>query len=864
MWKRLLLSTASIVLSFFIAVAGPALAATDISLDSGDTVCMSAEKYLSSGELDLAQSLYASIKPPNTCAINGQKKIREHRRKAAEAVTEGQLLIRSGDLEKANGRFEFALSQDAGNSAALAGIKRLMILEKRPIPTASSNWDRFYDEWITPVVKLLVTAAVSLGVLMAASGILTRFVVKVGAISWKKGERIAAGTAGVLLILFTAVMLPTYAMFKPFAPSNDLLGGAAVLVLLVALIIVGLIATVSERLGKQVWADWKPLLLSLAGVVAVAIVLFLTALSSLSGRLLVAYVVLALFGVLVTAAVLGQNLRLQVEAQSADGKADTASSDYLLARMQSLGTEAPKGLLAFPTATPLSRLSAEDLSALPAGPIASALSRIFYILRPDLTWRARVTLVDTNRLTISLSRNGRLAKNVIFSRRDLGLPAIGDGQSEIAPISTVERARAQLLTGAAAVILLHLSKVHPILRQDLCGATKWKSVTLQVIATSTSLIDNPDQKVALLARAVNEDPGYVVARFEYLWAVHRSIPSDARDYRQSAEMCDRQIQETPAAVKALDGWRLIYVRALYKSAAFWVNQYVISGYRDNSALDRAKHYAEEVADVCQVPDGRRGGQLGELLERIFPFIEVLKSCVSVLDGEPVPEADAYPHANEFPAPALAYDHACLHCFMLEKHPMDARVPQWSNQAIEDLRIALVTEDDRQEASTDPCFRKLALDPRFRKLVGTADFLGLPMFAACRAQLISAGLTTAYDLAQWTESDAQLADLATHLNVSRITIKSFRDVALLAQYHPDLDDPALLHIFLSSGVNSPGSLRRAVLRDAEHLVRTVFKAAEKRGLSALRGVQLPEGWLVAAGLSEGQAQDVVRSVRTGPL
>lgn len=46
----------------------------------------------------------------------------------------------------------------------------------------------------------------------------------------------------------------------------------------------------------------------------------------------------------------------------------------------------------------------------------------------------------------------------------------------------------------------------------LYAARNWKSVALHVAATSAALIDSSNQRTALLARAVNEDPQYPMAR----------------------------------------------------------------------------------------------------------------------------------------------------------------------------------------------------------------------------------------------------------------------------------------------------------------------------------------------------------------
>ncbi|WP_159045922.1 hypothetical protein [Streptomyces sp. WM6372] len=820
--------------------------------DTADNpICKTAKRYLDAGYLNLAQATYITV--PATadttdCALHGLRDVATARQNAANLVTDGQQKIREGKTSEAKTRFNEALIIDAENAAAATGLVKAVEQDHQAIPTASSNWDRFYSDWLIPIGKLVLFIAIGLTVLLSASGILSGWVVGVRAVVWSKGERHLASFVGLALITATSVMLPLYAMFKPFDSTMRILCWMA------GPVLVGLVVLVLIMWGRHrdIWRVWSHLLCSLGAIVMVAIALSFTALTALEARLGVLYVTLGLFGVLMTAAALGQNLRLQVEAQLPDGTVHAASTDYLLARMQTLGTESPNSLhAASPLApSPLSRLTSEHLSALPAGATASSLSRVFFTLRPDLTWRARATIVDDNRVSISLSRNGRHAKSIIFSRLDLGLPPIPVGSEELQNTMAKDLARAQLLTGAAAFILLHLSQVHPDLKQELCGARNWKSVTLQVIATSASLIH--EGRRALLARAVNEDPGYALARFDYLREVCDTSEED-RDYRHLAEMTDRQITDTAEDVKNLTGWKPLHVRALYRSAVLWVSEYVQTQYQDTAALSKAQDSTQALIKAIK-PSDEDKDQLSDLIERIRPFVDNLQHCISVLAPGPMPESAHWfhPHGEVFPAPALAYDNACLDCFLLETRHEGQRV----DEAIEDLRFALVTEADSQTARTERSFQPLQGDRRFRQLVGTVpptSLLELPVFATCRASLHSAGLTTSYELVRRTNTETQRSNLAAYLEVSPILVDQIRDQALLAQLHPDLDTPGMLHLFIAAGVNSPDALREAARRDVGGLVRAVKAKAAEDGLTNLNGVREPWRWLVAGGgLTKPQA------------
>lgn len=217
--------------------------------------------------------------------------------------------------------------------------------------------------------------------------------------------------------------------------------------------------------------------------------------------------------------------------------------------------------------------------------------------------------------------------------------------------SAQERAVAQLLTGAAAFILLHLSKVHLHLQGGLCGARNWKSVTLQVIATSKSLIDQRSQCAALLSRAMKEDPGYVLARFEYLWAVYQATPAEITNYKRFATEIDRQYVASGLDDKD-DGWQPLRIRVLYSRATQWLNYYVEQGRSDHSALTAAVSAATTLKEACE--KDYNGDKIWEFAEQMRPFAANLHHSIMVLNEETgIPKHDPedaqwlHPH-DEFP------------------------------------------------------------------------------------------------------------------------------------------------------------------------------------------------------------------------
>jgi tetratricopeptide (TPR) repeat protein len=747
MWKRLARTLA--LVAFVLATTLAAVPVETVAQEA----CKAADGHRKEGSLARAKKLYESVKARDgdqRCAAVGLRLVADARQGAAELVTAGQLLIRSGELDGAEKKFRSALDLDAASVAAAAGIARISDLESRPLPTAVSNGDRFYSDWALPIGRLAVLAAIGLLILYALAGLLSRMLVRVDAVAWSVWLRRSAGGLGFFLLFTAAVMAPLFAMFNPFTPvwTQCWIG-------VLTLAVVGLVAVALVLQGAAAKGDvksWFALLLSLGVVtVAGALVVLLASGLSYDVRLMFVHIALAVIGVLLTAASFGQNLRLQVEVQEADGSVNAASSDYLLARMKGLGTETPRALHKATSAlasTPLSQIPSEELSVLPAGKVVGALSQLFFALRPDLTWRARVTLVDDNRVATALSRNGRHAASAVFSRAELGLSEDVDK----------DRAKAQMLTGAAAFILVHLSEVHRELQDDLYGADQWKSVALQVIARSKSLLaEGPGRtatQVELLAKAVNEDAGNELARFEYLWAAYEYRPYAETDFGAFAKAIDDEYRSSKLSGMSdhEEGWMPLKIRVLYSSATQWLNAYVTATDMDTgrprwmplkirvqysratqwlsarvgSAADAgpaamlkgARESATELGRLCEKKSWKRRA-LRRQTETMRPLAQNLLHCIDALEGdaEVRKSAGGHPHRDEPTSLRLAYDYACLHMFIARQPGLDDEIRrEQRTNALEDLQRALVTEAERTDAQGDPCFAELRSDERFQELV----------------------------------------------------------------------------------------------------------------------------------------------------
>ncbi|GGX76247.1 DUF4332 domain-containing protein [Streptomyces hiroshimensis] len=820
-----------------------------------DVACRTAAAHLDAGQLKEAEKLYtmAAAAGTDACAIQGLKQLSARRVEADGAVIRGHEFLRTGEPAQARESFEHALKLNVGSVPAAQGLGEARALQQRGTSGAWAKWQSFYSDWVNPIVtRLLLPAVLTLVVLLAISRLCSGLLVRADAVSWPKRQQRLALSIGTTLLAGGAFFFPVYPMFRLFHAEEPLVTAAAAAMGLILLGIVAILVLASRHHAQQyeirhVGRQWKWLLCSLCGTGALTALVWWGQ-TTLHRQIVVLYGGLVVFGLLITSAAVGQNRRLQVHAQAGGSASDEAATDYVLARLQSLGMESPRDLLAIPALTPLSRLSSEDLSALPSGPLAGALARVFSIFRPDLTWRARVTIMDDNRVTVALTRNGRHAESVIFSRLDLALPSLEHGSSELETTLVRDRAHAQLLTGAAAFILIHLSQVHPELRGGLCGAENWKSVTQQVIACSKSLIDDPAGRVALLARAVDEDPSNVLARFEYVWALLKGLPDQPGRHRKIAETVELQYQRLPA-IGTEKGWEPLHMRALYKMTAYWLNHYVESDRRDTTALSMAQQRADQLIDLCKNRD-TYGKKLEWVAKRMLPIAENLRHNIDVTKPEPVPDNWLHPHTEAPPSPRLAYNQACLECLLMERNHTEA-----VGSALDDLRFALATEDDRDEAWADPFFRALRPNKDFQRLIRRPPikFLDLPAFSKHRSLLDKAGISVPDDLVGRTATEAQRNALASYLSTSSVIIDRFRALALLAQVHPDLNSPTMLFLLEQSGVSSPAALVEHARSDPRGLLRTLRREAATYAVHRLAGLGRPHGWLVSAGLTPLRAR-----------
>jgi hypothetical protein len=721
-------------------------------------------------------------------------------------------------------------------SSAFAGAASGLRVSASP---EIDNWNKFYATDIEAAYRFLGAFIVIGAVLFAASGLVSGMLVGVSAGEWNRAPLRITRVLGTVLILTAAAFLPLYAMFHPFLAADVVhIWAWAVLLGLYAVMFV--LFMWSQR-GPGPWhfnedalENWWPFLLSLVVISVACAILWFFGLNSAQPRLVMSYIALLLLSVITTSVSYGQSSRIQIEAKAGNGKAkrDGPSTEYLLARIKTLGLEQPHSLRFARNSKAFSALNSTDLSATPAGQIGSVIARVVFALRPGLTWHATVTFVDDGRLAMMLSRNGRLAAADAFSRRDVSLSPIKGADHD-----SIDRARAQLLTGAAAFVLLKLAEVYPRLRQGLCGATRWRSIALQVIASSNSLSGDAENPLALLRLAANLDPGNRFAQYEYIRAL--AVEYEQTEFNESTAM---RLDELAQAIMSENepGYAGLKLRILYDSAVDWLTIAArSSGQQRERSLQRAAASVTSLKDLCRsqtvtsVPD----------LKQIAEILESEADCLESNIG-----AFTHDEAGDRPAklsPALAYNYACFEARRLTLPGTNGPARNGVLDLLfHDLSFALTTKETKAYARKDPFFDGVRDEPRFIALVDPAptEFLDLAPYRRFKSKLADIGYDSAPLFAAANTSPQQREETAKYLKVPSATILRMYELATIGAIDPAVVKPGLLHLLIELNVASMAQLRKELTPTSDGFLMRLREKAAEYGLANLSGVSNPYGWL----------------------
>ena len=711
----------------------------------------------------------------------------------------------------------------------------------------SQAWDRFYNAWVHPVVNFGTPPLVVFAVLMALAVIVTPWLVGVHTPGIRSGDKgpaqglRGAYWLGVACLLFSAVeatiVFPLSrnvpARPEPWAAAVSIsLIAAAVIAVVVLLTVVGRERPPPRGLGYCLAA----VALILITLVALGIGLHWPA-AWLTGKSAAAIyaLVLAAVGLGLVARARGIGIGLLIQGHDKTGADDAGLGAFVRARLYSLGSQEPKGILVAQQ-TDTSTLPSGALGLIPAGTLAKLATLFLSLFAPPTPWRVDVTEQADGSIVVSVRRNGRVADATVIRPSTLELPSKqangatgGAGAADSTPVAGADPSGGdsggygagadwtiELRSAAATFVLLSLSRRYYHLRAGLCGASDWRSVALQVIASDPACQLNAKERHAVLVHAVADDRENKAAELALLSDSYRTARS-TDDLTDFAAKLVRLLDDMP---EDNEGMLPLRLRSCLNLIVAYVNYAILTtagqpgqaGPRSEAraALLQAKTRVVYLLDFWE-QEGMRD-KYHVLWQTMYAAVYfAAKSIAAELHrtcGDE--EAARIPYTEEGNTllnganmTLLArYEHAC--CLTRGRMKQGAAKAAEYREALDELEIAVADPVMLRWARRDPSLAELhdvdlvrqacsttgeaageaaPPDPfkivaRFKDLVGDpvpSDFLSLSPFAAYRDALALRGIHDAARLQQMRGRE-----LRSELSITPGEVARWREVTDLYQ------------------------------------------------------------------------------------
>lgn len=605
----------------------------------------------------------------------------------------------------------------------------------------SNDWDTFYEAWVKPVAHFGVPTLIVFAVLLTLSVIVTPLLVDKDTPGVRSGGRLARGIMrgmywfGVLCLLFASIEA---AVVYPVARNVRTAPWAAG----VAIGLAAIGFAVSYTLFRVFDREWPGrirvghfLFLVVGGILICLLVgvghLRLKWLNEDFSPMVYA-VLLSVTGIVIASRVRGVGIGMLIKGHNKDGGDDAGLGAFVQARLYSLGSQRPSGIL-ITQQTDVSTLPSNALSLIPDGTLAKLAALFMALFTPATPWRVDIAEQFDHSIIVSVRRNGAAAETTVIRASTLGLPAQpSDGANATANPKTATQVSgtssdspgapgvdsdtasdwtAELRTAAAAFVLLALAKRYYHLAAGLSGATQWQSVAQQVIASEPTSQVNAGERRYLLLRAMAHDSRNRAAELAFLSTTYRTAASPSDHHKFATRFTDLLEK-----IHGQDGYDAADISPLELRVRFNLmaafGNYATSLYPDGDvkeacdALAGAAEQAKYLLSYKNRPGGRE-----ETLKLWESMRSAIYSAGVAIRAE----------SSRWPGPAIAikgiqsalpgdvnisllarYENACA----LTRSCVGTKKAEEYEAALDELEIAVAEPSQRIWARTDPSLAEL--------------------------------------------------------------------------------------------------------------------------------------------------------------
>lgn len=617
-----------------------------------------------------ARSRLGQTGAESPCVEEGKaasKRIEESTRKTAEATRYLGLRMWSEAAAEAKS----ALSLDSENQAASDAAAQARD-QKSALQTMQDKWKTIVERQVEPLTSLLLPFTVVLALLVVLARLLVLLVGR-----WPLADTNGRDVRPRILSAGIAGLISSAALFS-FGLSSVGAGSALpllfvaslpiILAVLSALLavytLVGTYAKDGKSDGQKARdslrrAVWVLLIVTLAAAMSVLIKAAGTLLP-LSEELLILLLatVTGLLGAMLCAWWLATRLRLEVSVADLEGTDKLGDVGLVVAMLNELGAQKPRGI-EVPRGADVTALNGA-LLPLPENPLINIVKKVLEALLGAVPWHARIE-GKANLLSVSIHRNGRTVSSAVIDKQLLGVAPVTPDQTE----SPVLLSDAPLRL-ASAFILATLAREHSSISEGLAGASEWRSIGLQYIATTAPDDFDPIYRRRILGLALNYDPKNKGAQLAFRHA-HDRMSTDIgtlvkyREWLKSFEdtLDPRVLSEAALRLRACYTRSSVAINAVFASrnpsgdrqeVASVSASIAESAYRDLEAL--LKSLAE------------RGEELGHIFDQISSDSDDLRLMMGDTSGI-APRAQSISAPRLGSSPARLYNLACYHASRLQ-------------------------------------------------------------------------------------------------------------------------------------------------------------------------------------------------------